>query len=115
MESTTPTWDGEKNPNFCGKCFVAINHNGKIRSCNGDMSTEIGDIETPFKELCFSHRWSAKNLSECNGCEWIIWCQGGCPLTRKLAYGTYEYRSPFCSAFKELFPRLMKLKERWVV
>lgn len=117
MESTMPTHKGQKNPCLCGKRFGVIDVDGTIRSCNPDQDTKIGNIYTTehWEDLKFPQRWSAKNLPECQGCEWIVWCQGGCPYTRKLAYGTYDYKSPFCSAFKELFPLLMKLKEKWLV
>ena len=117
MESTTFTWNSPKNPNFCGKCFIAVDPNGTIRSCNADPDVKIGSIFTTtpkISELTFSHRWSCKNIPECTGCEWSTWCQGGCPYTRKLAFGTYDKRTPFCGVFKELFPKLQKIKERWI-
>ena len=115
METTTPLWEGEKNPNFCGKYFLVIDPDGSIRSCNADIETKIGHITTHSKlsDFKFTHRWSAKNLPECKGCEWINVCQGGCPLTRKLTHGTYEKRTPFCRAFKVLFPKLEELKNKW--
>jgi len=114
MESTYPTWEGPKNCYSCGKWLAIIDTDGGIRSCNPDPTTVIGHIGTHrWNDLVFLQRWTSKNLPECQGCEWVVWCQGGCPYTRKLTWGTYEKASPFCSAFKELFPRLTKLKERW--
>ena len=117
LESTYPTWEGPKNCHACGKWLLIIDPNGDIRSCNADMNTKIGHISTHTKmsDFKFPQRWSSKDLEECKGCEWANggYCQGGCPYTRKLTFGTYDKRTPFCSAFKELFPRLMELKERW--
>ncbi len=115
METTTPTWEGEKNPNFCGKYFIVIDPDGSIRSCNADLSTVVGNIYTHhrMKDFKFTHRWSSKGIEECQECEYKLWCQSGCPLTRKLTYGTYDKRSPFCSAFKVLFPILMVLTKKW--
>lgn len=111
MESTYPTWKGQKNCYSCGKWFLTIDPDGTIRSCNADLDTKVGHIliNRNWSSIKFRQRWSAKNLPECQDCEWITWCQGGCPYTRKLAYGTYEHKSPFCSAFKNLFPMLMEL------
>jgi radical SAM protein with 4Fe4S-binding SPASM domain len=116
MESTFPTWEGPKNCYSCGKWWAVIDTDGTIRGCNPDYDTKVGLIYTHlhWKDLKFPQRWSAKNLPECQGCEWITWCQGGCPYTRKLAYGTYDKRTPFCSAFKQLFPKLMLLKDKWL-
>jgi radical SAM protein with 4Fe4S-binding SPASM domain len=116
MESMTVTWPGPKNPNACGRWFLVVDPDGTVRSCNADMETVIGHISThrSIRDFKFPQRWSAKNLSECQGCEWIMWCQGGCPYTRKLTYGTYGKRTPFCGAFKKLFPMLFELKNRWL-
>lgn len=115
MESTYPTWKGAKNCNACGRWFLVVDPDGTVRSCNADLETKIGSIYTHRRmdDFVFSHRWSAKDLPECQGCDWITWCQGGCPYTRKLTYGTYQKRTPFCEAFKELFPLLMELKNKW--
>lgn len=115
VESTYVTWKGSKNPYPCGKCLVVIAANGSIRSCNADQDTTMGHIDTHTRlsDFGFKCRWSAKYLSECQGCKWITWCQGGCPYTRKITYGHYDKRTIFCEAFKELFPRLFELKDRW--
>jgi radical SAM protein with 4Fe4S-binding SPASM domain len=114
MESSFPLWEGPQNCYSCGKWFLTIDPDGTLRSCNSDLSTVMGHIKThKWDDLKFHQRWSAKNLPECQGCEFMLHCQGGCPFTRKLAYGTYNRKSPFCEAFKELFPLLYKLRDRW--
>lgn len=115
MESTYVTWELPKNPNACGRWILIFDSDGTIRSCNADLDTRIGHIHThhAMSDFKFTHRWSAKNLPECQGCEWIVWCQGGCPYSRKLAFGTYDKPTAFCWAYKELFPRLMELTKRW--
>ena len=115
MESTYPTWKGPKNPYSCGRWLLVIDPDGTIRSCNPDMSTVIGHIDThnQMSDFVFPQRWSAKNLPECQNCEWITLCQGGCPYSRKLTFGTYNHKTPFCSVFKELFPRLLELTRKW--
>lgn len=120
LESTYPLWEDERNPHACGRWLLVFDPDGNIRSCNADMTTVIGNIFTTkpsMSEFKFTHRWSSKGLEGCHGCEWAIggWCQGGCPFTRKLTYGTYTHNTPFCEAFKELFPRLKELTQRWKV
>lgn len=115
VESTYPTWEGSKNPYSCGRWLIVIDIDGRLRSCNPDSETVVGHIDTiqNWKEIKPPQRWSAKNLSECQDCQWITICQGGCPYSRKLTYGTYDHKTPFCSTFKTLFPRLMELSEKW--
>jgi len=117
LESTYPLWEGPKNCHSCGKWLLIIDPNGDIRSCNADMDTKIGHISTHTRmsDFKFPQRWSSKNLEECKGCEWANggWCQGGCPLSRKLAFGTYNHKTPFCEVYKTLFPRLQELVTRW--
>jgi len=117
LESTYPLWPDDRNPHSCGRWLVIIDPNGNIRSCNPDMSTVVGNVHTTaWEDIKFHQRWSAKGLPECQGCEWSVggWCQGGCPYTRKLTFGSYGHKTPFCEAFKELFPRLKELKDKWI-
>ncbi len=104
-----------KNPYSCGKFYMTIDPDGSIRSCSGDYSTKIGHITTHHKlsDLRFIQRWTAKDAPECQECEYVSFCQAGCPLVKKLAYGTYQGKSPFCGALKELLPRLIQLKNKW--
>lgn len=116
LESTYPLWEGLKNCHACGRWLLVFDSDGTIRSCNADMDTKVGSIYThEFKDIKFHQRWSAKNIPECQGCEWANggWCQGGCPLTRKLTWNTYNKPTPFCEVFKTLFPRLKELTKRW--
>jgi radical SAM protein with 4Fe4S-binding SPASM domain len=117
LESTYPLWEGPQNCHACGRWFLVFDPDGTIRSCNADMSTKIGSIYTHYKmaDFKFTHRWSSKNLSECQDCEWANggWCQGGCPFSRKLTWGTYGKATPFCKVYKELFPRLKELTDKW--
>lgn len=116
LESTYPLWTGVKNPYSCGKRLLVIDPDGTIRSCNADMDTTIGHIKTHFymSQFKFHQRWSAKNLPECQTCKWVTICQGGCPYTRKLAYGHYNQKTPFCEVFKTLFPKLEQLKYKYL-
>jgi len=114
VDSICPSWKGERNPYLCGKRHVVIDPDGTCRNCNGDMNSVIGSIHTCSKlsDFKFLYRHSAKNIPECQSCEWITWCQGGCPFVSKLTYG-WHTKSPMCSTLKVLFPKLMKITERW--
>jgi radical SAM protein with 4Fe4S-binding SPASM domain len=113
IEDVYPLTNSRRNFS-CGKWLAVLDSDGAIRSCNVDSNSEIGSIYTHkhWSDLKFLQCRSA-NLVECQGCKWALLCQGGCPHTRKLTYGTYDRKSPFCEAFKELFPKLMQLTEKW--
>jgi len=115
VDSVFPTWKGKENPYACGKRLIIIDPDGTIRSCSGDLSSGIGSIYTcnRIADFKFPQRKSAKNKPECQKCEWVAWCQGGCPQVARLAYGSYEAKDPFCPALKVFFPKLMKLVEKW--
>jgi len=121
METTYPVYPGTiipltkgDNPYCCGSWLAIIDWDGTLRSCNPDLSTVVGHIDThKFSDLRFPQRWSAEGFEECQVCQWVDVCQAGCPYTRKLTYGTYNKKTPFCEAFKELFPRLFQLTEKW--
>jgi radical SAM protein with 4Fe4S-binding SPASM domain len=104
-----------RNCYSCGEWLFTIDWDGMIRSCNADPDTVIGYIRTHKhrKDFKFPHRWSAANLPECQGCKWIVLCQGGCPYCRKVAYGTYDKKTPFCEVHRDIWPKLMELTERW--
>lgn len=117
LESTYPLWYDKLNPYSCGKWLVVIDCDGTIRTCNADISTVCGHVDSniSIRNINFVQRWSSDYIPECAGCEWAQggWCQGGCPYTRKLAFGTYNCRTPFCEGYKTLFPRLKELVRKW--
>lgn len=116
VDSYYPTWKGDKNPYLCGKSLVVIDPDGTLRSCNPDFHAKLGHLsENPkFSDFKFPQRMSAKRYSECQECEWVVWCQGGCPYSSKVVHGEYgKGKTPFCSAVKRLFPLLMALTQKW--
>ena len=112
-EDCIPNWNEVKTPYICGRSFLYVNSLGQIKSCGGnpysDTVGSIFDWNDPIEKLKESvergdsGRWSAKNLQECQGCEVYELCQGGCPLTRRFAYGRFDRKSPYCSGYKKAF------------
>lgn len=108
------TWDKIGiNPHFCGKCFYVINTRGELRSCT-IKNTYMGTVDDNYKELVFYQRHTAKNIEECKNCEWVTWCQGGCPVRRKIATGSFNNKIYLCDTYKELFPKMFVLRDRWL-
>jgi uncharacterized protein len=52
----------------------------------------------------------AAHKTGCRECDWRFACAGGCPLVTKQAGGQFDERSPYCSIYRALFPRLLRLE-----
>jgi len=107
--------NGNKNSYSCGKGLFVVDWDGMLRSCNPDYDSTIGSIRTHLhlKDFIFPQKWNAEDLSECKECSWLNLCQGGCPYTRKIAYGIYGRKTPFCEVHKKIWPKLLELTEKW--
>ena len=108
------TWDKiGVNPHFCGKCFYVIDSVGKIRTCtipDDSNRTEYSVYNcTTWKDINFVHKHKVDN-DDCYSCKWVTWCQGGCPVRRKIAKVEKTY---LCDIYKETFPIMFELKNRW--
>jgi len=118
-EDFWPCWQDEKSPYTCGKSFIHFDANGEMRACSGDVNSAnlgtIFDEGDPIEKLRMAvlsgeaGRWSVKNISECQGCEFKTVCQGSCPLTRKNYYGDFNKPSPYCRGIKKTLPIFIEL------
>jgi uncharacterized protein len=46
----------------------------------------------------------------CGSCVWRYVCGGGCPLLTWRTTGRADLRSPYCQAYRTLFPKLLRLE-----
>jgi uncharacterized protein len=53
---------------------------------------------------------SVDEKEDCRSCKWRYGCAGGCPLLALRTYGKPSASSPYCSVYKALFPRLLRLE-----
>ncbi|MFO8056556.1 MAG: anaerobic sulfatase maturase [bacterium] len=106
----------------CG-VYVVIEHNGDVYSCDFfvEPAWKLGNIhQSGIKELLNSGRQKefgrrkSRLAGECQSCEWLYYCRGGCP--RERGYGG-DKKNYFCQAFEELFrhshSRMEALAEEW--
>lgn len=111
-EDAIPGWNEMRSPYICGRSFFHFSADGKIRSCSGstdnnvigEVGEEIQDLVANLKKAVDSGRsgrWSAQKIKECQGCPVYGACQGGCPLTRKLAFGSFNKPTPYCTGIKK--------------
>ena len=108
---------------LCGG-YVVVEHNGDVYACDFhcDPEWKLGNLlETPLEEIAkteayaeFAHR-KMELADECNACEWLTHCRGGCVKHRTVMGGAERSPSFLCPAYKKLFahahPHLLRLKK----
>lgn len=101
-----------------GENFVAVDYNGNIALCQMMFNEPIGDINSNgifevMREQIVMPELRQKivdEYSECNQCIWKNVCAGGCPVFTYKQFGKINTASPYCYAFRELIPRVVRLK-----
>ncbi len=74
----------------CMFCKLAVHHDGMIVPCNMLAAASLGTIgKTPIRSIWRDHpllkemrergRIRMENVLGCRGCEWMSFCNGGCP------------------------------------
>jgi len=99
-----------------GSNGVVIGHRGEIAICQSILNKPVGDIwhGDMLDVVCKQHQYQAthysvENIDGCKDCQWKYLCGGGCPLSTKSVFGTFNKQSPYCDAFKTLIPRLIRI------
>lgn len=107
----------------CGD-YLVVEHNGDVFDCDFfvDREHQVGNLmRTPLAELAqaqsFREFAQAKSCygGQCQGCEWLSLCCGGCQKHRLFGEGKIEAPSYLCAGYRQLFehalPRLRGLAE----
>ncbi len=99
-----------------GHSYLVIDHFGGVSKCQMDIESPITTINDPDPL-----RWirddklrvqnvSVEEKEGCRTCEWRYWCTGGCPLLTHRVTGRYDVKSPNCSIYKAIFPKILRLE-----
>lgn len=103
-----------------GYSGATINHEGSVFICQATMDKKpIGHVSD--KHTLLQMIWDQNTLSEltiksvydykdCKNCQWMLVCGGGCPVTNFNASGSIASPSPYCEIFKEMIPKLIRIK-----
>lgn len=110
-------------PYSCGRRVISVKVDGNVSPClrNHDIAVasiydDAGEVLRRLKVPEFEYSYANKFIDkECMSCDVRYVCQGGCPLTRLLAYGKIDGKFPLCQIHKEIIPRLMAITKetRW--
>lgn len=105
----------------CGD-YLVVEHNGDVFDCDFFVDPEhrVGNLmQTPLAELAeapaFGQFAAAKSCygGQCQACEWLSLCCGGCQKHRLFGEGKIEAPSYLCAGYRQLFehalPRLQEV------
>lgn len=100
-----------------GKNFFAIGHDGQLGICGMGLCKPFsniniyGDLLDDVRDHCSEFSMNvASTYSGCSSCVWKKSCAGACPMQTKASYGAYNMRSPYCEIYKQILPRLLRIK-----
>lgn len=99
-----------------GQTYVVIDRRGRVARCQMNLTRAVGDVwhDDPLVAVQ-STRDEFENVAveqknECKDCTWRYWCAGGCPLLALRSTGRSNAPSPYCQAYKVLYPELVRLE-----
>lgn len=105
-----------------GDRSLAVDHNNSLAICGMGLAEpcgNIGEADDLYKLVRDRNQdllaASVDNFEPCFSCEWKYSCAGGCPLLRKVCYGEYKSKSPYCKVFKSIIPRLLFLESKKIL
>lgn len=116
-EMINPFWK-HKMTHICGRNYFVIDPNLDVRVCLA-QDHKIGNLHDPnfdfFEAIRQSshERFGYEGNQICEQCEFRDICGGGCPLTKKLAFGRTDVPSPLCPTFKKVIPMLLRMAKHW--
>jgi len=96
-----------------GRWYLVIDHFGRISPCQMRMDRTVGDV--CMSDPLAAVRAAFVNLpvderGDCAGCTWRYACGGGCPLMAGQPVGGRASASPYCAAYRALYPELIRLE-----
>ncbi len=97
----------------CAEGYISVEPTGRVHVCDrfaGNADLCLGNIaDTSLQEILdspirreFLRRWEITR-HECNGCDWIQVCHGGCPHEAYVRYGNIFAKDPNCSAYRAIW------------
>lgn len=95
--------------------YYFIDHSGNVSTCqmvSREPFTNVSREGANTNNLCkpVFNNPSVKSIPRCNNCDYKYVCCGGCPLQNFRTHGTFISNSPYCSVYKKLIPKILKLE-----
>jgi uncharacterized protein len=99
-----------------GESYMVIDQRGGVAKCQMEIERPVATVQAADPlGLIREDTIGVRNLpvqdrEGCRGCEWRLWCAGGCPVATFRATGRYDVRSPNCGIYKALYPEAVRLE-----
>ncbi len=97
----------------CCDGYLLVEHTGDVYPCDFFMRPEwrLGNLmETPLEAIYDSPRraefsaMKSAQIAQCDGCEWLALCHGGCMKDREAAGDPAQVATTLCAAWKKFLP-----------
>ncbi len=96
-----------------GLCYLAVDQHGSFSACQMELSRPAAELGVTDPLAVVGEKFVNPDVHEragCASCTWRYACAGGCPrMARPLGVGAMM-PSPYCSAYRILYPKLLRLE-----
>jgi len=108
----------------CGAAvnYFAVGHDGRLGSCQMGLVQPYGSLFDDGDILDLTHQANADLVNRrsstfegCKDCVWRNCCAGGCPMQTKSSYGRLDKASPYCEVYKQILPKILRIKARQMI
>ncbi len=99
-----------------GDSLLVVDQQGRVARCQTELQRPVSHITSPDPLMDIRlepggfQRLSPANKHECASCIWRHWCAGGCPAYTYQLTGRNDLQSPYCSVYKQLYPKVLELE-----
>jgi uncharacterized protein len=103
----------------CSDTHMGVDPDGSIYNCGRWSDTKEftfgtvfdtdrqGLAESPVR-LKLGQRQAVLREGPCKGCDWWVYCHGGCPNDAYLEHGTVEARTKWCEGYLAFFEECLR-------
>lgn len=100
-------------PCAAGRAYLVVDGQGRLSPCQMELAHPAGDLslEDPLPVLGAAFPNPAvEERAGCVSCPWREACAGGCPWLARMSAGRATAPSPYCPAYRALYPELLRLE-----
>lgn len=100
-------------PCAAGRAYLVVDVLGRLSPCQMELGRPAGDLslEDPLAAVGAAFPNPAvEERAGCASCPWRAACAGGCPWLARKSAGRPDAPSPYCAAYRVLYPELLRLE-----